>query len=350
MGENYQYAEMNKKIGIGIIGTGAIAGKHAAAIKELDGAELLAVCSSSKERADAASEVFGVESYSETNLFLKHPHLDVVAICNASGHHLDPALKSIASGKHVLIEKPIEINLKRADQIIKAAKEKPVKLGVIFQNRFNPEYVKLINAIREGQLGKILMGNAYVNWLRDESYYKSSPWKGTFQGDGGGALINQAIHTIDLLLDCMGDVKSVFGKITTLRHAIETEDSAAAVVQFKSGSLGTITASTAIYPGYPERLEIYGTQGSVILEGGKITAWNIQGEVSESLGPRESNTSGASDPMAIGHHWHAEQYRNFLNAIQNNTEPLVNGEIGRNSLALVEGIYHSSKEGKMVYF
>ncbi|WP_291781176.1 Gfo/Idh/MocA family oxidoreductase [Cecembia sp.] len=340
---------MNKKIGVGIIGTGAIAVKHAAAIKELEGAELLAVCSSTKERAKAAASVFGVESHSDIHSFLKHPRLDLITICTASGHHLEPALTSIAAGKHVLIEKPIEINLKRADQIIQAAREKGVKLGVIFQNRFNPDYLHLKNAIKEGQLGKLLMGNAYVNWFRDEDYYKSSPWKGTFNGDGGGALINQAIHTIDLLLDCLGAVQSVFGKTHTLYHEIETEDSAAAFIEFKNGALGTITASTAIFPGYPERLEIYGSKGSIILEGGKIKAWDILGKPSIAINPSVSNNSGASDPMAIGHQWHLEQYKDFLNAIQDDIAPLVSGEEGIKSLALIEGIYRSSKMGKMVF-
>lgn len=340
---------MNNKIGIGIIGTGAIAVKHAAAIRELEGAELLAVCSSTKGRAIEAKKTFGVESYADIHSFLKHPRLDLIAICTASGHHMGPALTSIAAGKHVLIEKPIEINLKRADQIIQAARENGVKLGVIFQNRFNPDYIQLKKALQEGLLGKLLLGNAYVNWFRDEAYYKSSPWKGTVEGDGGGALINQAIHTIDLLLDCMGAVHSVFGKTDTLHHKIETEDSATAVVEFKNGALGTITASTAISPGYPERLEIYGSKGSIILEGGKIKAWDIQGEPSRIMNSPAGKNSGASDPMAIGHQWHLEQYKDFLNAIQEDRAPLVNGEEGIKSLALIEGIYQSSKLGKLVF-
>jgi UDP-N-acetyl-2-amino-2-deoxyglucuronate dehydrogenase len=330
-------------IGIGIIGTGAIAGKHAMAIQELEGAELKAVCSSSSERAKVAGSALGVEAYWNIDSFLKHPELDLVVICTASGHHLDPTLKAIEAGKHVLVEKPIEINLDRADQMIRSAKEKHVKLGVIFQNRFNPEYMKLKAAIKEGRLGKLLMGNAYVNWFRDEPYYKSSPWKGTLSGDGGGALINQAIHTIDLLLDCMGAFQSVFGKSDTLFHDIETEDTAAALIQFKSGALGTITASTAIYPGYPERLEIYGTRGSVIVQGGKIKVWDIQGEQSMVIDSTDSKSSGASDPMAIGHQWHLEQYKDFLNAIQLDRPPMVSGEEGRKSLELIEEIYKSAK-------
>ncbi|MFD2201348.1 Gfo/Idh/MocA family protein [Shivajiella indica] len=335
-------------IGIGIIGTGAIAAKHAAAIKELEDAELVSVCSSSQERAKAAGRTFGVEAYWDIDSFLGHPNMELVCICTASGHHLEPALQAIKAGKHVLIEKPLEINLQRADQIINAAREYKLKLGIIFQNRFNPEYIKLKKSITEGKLGKLLMGNAYVNWFRDEAYYNSSPWKGTLKGDGGGALINQAIHTIDLLLDCMGEVTSVFGKSATLLHEIEGEDTATALVNFHSGALGTITASTSVYPGYPERLEIFGSRGSVILEGGKISAWNIQGEPPFSISLMDMVSSGASDPMAIGHQWHLEQYRDFLNAIQKDVEPLVNGEEGRKSLKLIEGIYTSSREGRVV--
>jgi UDP-N-acetyl-2-amino-2-deoxyglucuronate dehydrogenase len=339
-----------KKTGIGIIGTGAIAGKHADAIKELDNGELIAMCSSNPERARSATSKYQIKTYSDISDFLKHPGLDIVCICTASGQHYEPTIQAANAGKHVIVEKPIEINLERADKMIQTCSENGVKFGVIFQNRFNPEYIKIKNAIKEGKLGKLLMGNAYVNWFRDEAYYNTSPWKGTLKGDGGGALINQAIHTIDLLLDCMGEVQSVFGKTSTLYHSIEGEDTAAAMVNFSSGAMGTITASTAIYPGYPERLEIYGTKGSVILEGGKITAWNIQGESPVYTIPSSKPSSGASDPMSIGHQWHMFQYRDFLNAIIGERDPLVSGEEGKKSLKLITAIYESSREGRVVFF
>lgn len=338
---------MRRKIGFGIIGTGAITAKHAAAIDELEGAELVAVCSSSDERAEAAADKYKVTAYADVKEFLTHPGMDVVCICTGSGHHLEPAIEAAKKGKHLFIEKPIEINLERADQIIKACREIGVKLGVVYQNRFSDDYIKLRRAVADGKLGNFLMGNAHINWFREESYYSSSAWKGTLQGDGGGAMINQGIHTIDLLMDIMGDAVSVFGQVKTVLHPIEGEDLGAAVVNFKNGGLGNITAGTSLYPGYPERLEIYGSKGSVVLSAGKILHWNIKGE--ESGYTSESvEEKGTSDPMAIGHQLHLSQYRDFVEAIWEERDPEVTGEMARKSLELIRGIYESSERGEVV--
>lgn len=339
---------MMRNLGFGIIGTGGIASKHAAAIRELAGAELVAVCSSSEERAANASESFKVRAYSEINTFLNHPELDIVCICTASGAHLEPALAAAKAGKHLLIEKPIEINLERTDQLIAACHTAGVKLGVIFQNRFNADYLQLKQAVVEGRFGRLLMGNAYVNWYREATYYSQSDWRGTLKGDGGGAFINQGIHTIDLLLDIMGEVLSVFGQVKTVLYPIEGEDLGAAILNFRSGALGNITAGTALYPGYPERLEIYGTLGSAVLEAGTIIQWNIKGEESLVLDLRKQKKSGASDPLAIGHALHLAQFEDMIQAIQEEREPTVNGESARKSLALIQAIYESAKAGKMV--
>ena len=175
---------MRRTIGFGIIGTGAITAKHAAAIDELEGAELVALCSSSKERSEKAQEKYRVKAYADLTAFLLHPGMDVVCICTGSGSHLEPAIEAAKKGKHLFIEKPIEINLERADQIIKACREIGVKLGVVYQNRFSEDYIKLKQAVTDGKLGRLLMGNAHINWFREESYYSSSAWKGTLQGDG----------------------------------------------------------------------------------------------------------------------------------------------------------------------
>jgi UDP-N-acetyl-2-amino-2-deoxyglucuronate dehydrogenase len=337
-----------KKTGIGIIGTGAIAGKHADAIKELDNGELIAMCSSNPERARSASSKFEIKTYSDITDFLKHPGLDIVCVCTASGKHYEATIQAANAGKHVIVEKPIEINLDRADKMIQTCSENGVKLGVIFQNRFNEDYLLLKKWVKEGLLGDLLMGNAYVNWFRSPTYYSESPWKGTVSGDGGGAFINQGIHTIDLLLDIMGEVSSVYAQVKTALYPIEGEDIGAAVLNFRNGALGNITASTALFPGYPERLEVYGKNGSVILEAGKMTHQNIQGF--EHSNPQKNiEGSGFSDPMAIGHQLHLEQFRDFLEAVRDDREPLVNGEEGRKSLKLITGIYESSREGRVVF-
>lgn len=340
---------MNKKIGFGIIGTGAITAKHVAALEQIEEAELVALCSSSIERAELATERFKIKSYSNWEDFLSHPNLDVVCICTGSGFHLEPAVEAAKKGKHLFIEKPIEINLNRADQLILACKERGVKLAVVYQNRFSQDYIKLKQAVVEGRLGDLFMGNAYINWFREEGYYRNSSWKGTLNGDGGGALINQGIHTIDLLIDIMGEPASVFGHIKTMLYPIEGEDLGAAIVKFESGALGNISAGTSLYPGYPERLEIYGSKGSAILAGGQIIHWHVIGE-EDSLLSNNNIQTGTSDPMAIGHQLHLEQYKDFIEAIVNDREPKVNGHIARKSLGLIQGIYESSKIEKYVKF
>lgn len=333
-----------KRLGFGIIGTGAIASHHAAAIKAYEGSKLVAVCSSTESRAEQAQEKFGVQAYYKLEEFLANPDIDVVCICTHSGAHMEPGIAAAKAGKHVLLEKPIEVSLERADQLIAACQEHRVKLGVIFQNRFNSGYVKVRGAVKEGKLGKLILGTAVINWYRDPAYYHTSHWKGTLQGDGGAALINQGIHTIDLLLDIMGDVESVYGQVKTVVHDIQGEDLGAAVLNFENGAMGTITGGTSLYPGYPERLEIYGEEGSIILEGGKIKAWNIAGADSH-LELQPSHGSGASDPMAIDFNLHLAQIKDMVEAIHGDKDPLVTGEIGRKSLELILGVYRSSIEG-----
>jgi len=334
---------MKNKIGVGIVGTGAITGKHIQAINSLEDLNLLGLMNPSRSAAEEAKQLFGIWTYSDLDEFLAIPALQLVVVCTPSGYHMEYAVAAAKAGKHVLIEKPIEVTLEKADLIIDACKNAEVKCGVIFQNRFGPNYIKLKNAINSGKLGKLLMGNAHINWFRSEEYYSGSNWKGTFYGDGGGAFINQAIHTLDLLLDIMGDVEMVFGKTDTIYHVIEGEDIGAAVLNFKNRALGSITASTALFPGYPEKLEVYGSLGSVVLEGGRIVEWNIKGEENQISSPKASYGSGASDPMAIGFQLHLEQYRDMVAAIQQDREPIVNGLKARKSLELVLAIYKSSK-------
>ncbi len=200
--------------------------------------------------------------------------------------------------------------------------------------------------VEGGVLGKLIMGTAAINWYREPSYYQTSDWKGTLKGDGGAALINQGIHTIDLLLDIMGEVEMVYGQIKTVVHAIEGEDLGVAVLNFKNGALGSITGGTSLYPGYPERLEIYGEKGSVILEAGKIAAWNIlEGTMPEGLAEKQE-ASGSSDPMAIDFNLHLAQIRDMVEAIHEDRDPLVTGITGRRSLELILGIYQFFKGGK----
>lgn len=341
---------MDKIYKIGIIGTGAIAFKHAQAIESLANAELIGLFNPNPISAAKAQEKFRAPVFSDWEQFISLAGLNVVCICTPSGMHLEPAVKAIEVGKHVFVEKPIEVTLDRADQLIQAAEAKNVKLGVVFQNRFSPDFIQLKDAVMVGVFGRILMGNAAVNWFRDSHYYSSSQWKGTIEFDGGGALINQAIHTLDLLLEVMGEVESVFGKVKTTLYPIEVEDLGAALVNFKSGAVGTITAGTSLYPGYPERLEVYGTEGSAILEAGKLVAWNVRGQESPIAKTGLAPASGSSDPNAIGFELHVAQWKEFLQAIETGNQPEVDGPKSRKSLELIRAIYRSSKEEKLIRF
>ncbi len=340
---------MHEQLGFGIIGIGNVSAIHARCIHQIEGCQLIAVCSRSEVKAKQAANEHNVPYYTNFVDLIKRDDIDVVSICTPSGMHLEPALAAARAGKHVIVEKPIEITLERADQMIDSCQRGNVKLAVIFQHRFDEAAQKLKMAVEQGQFGKLILGDAYVKWHRTQEYYDKGGWRGTLQWDGGGALINQSIHTIDLLQWIMGPVKSVYGKIGTFTHRIEGEDLGLAILTFENGAMGVIEGSTSIYPGFPERLEIHGEQGSVILEGGKIKSWDIQGEnSSKQVFETTLKKSGAADPMAIGVAGHLAQYLDFVNAIRENREPLVNGIEGRKALEIVLAIYKSSREGRLV--
>ena len=333
-----------------IIGTGSIAGLHLTAIRDIPDAEVVALCSSGKERAARAQEKHGITTYHDWNTMFESEDIDAVIICTASGNHLDPCLDAARNGVHVLSEKPLEVTVERAQHMIDACRDNQVILACVFQSRFKPDYQRLYNAVRDHKLGKLIMGNAFINWYRPEEYYSSSPWRGTLKGDGGAALINQGIHTIDLLQNVMGPIKSVTARVKTVVHDIEGEDLGVAMIEFENGAMGVIEGSTAAYPGYPERLEVYGESGSVIMEGVKISAWNFKNETPGSATKVDGQDSGASDPMAIDYAYHKFQIEDFVEAIRQDRDPVVTGEEGLKALALIRAIYESSQYNQRVEF
>ena len=337
-----------KRLRFGIIGTGAIASHHAKSIQELASCQLVGVCSTSASRAMDASERFGVPGYSNIEDFLAKEDLDVVCVCTQSGNHLEPILAAARAGKHIITEKPLEVSVQRAQKIISVCKTQGVKLGVIFQSRFNPAFLKVKQAVKSGHLGKLLLGNAYIKWYRHKEYYDSSHWKGTLKGDGGAALINQGIHTIDLLIDLMQDVEDVYAQVKTMVHDIEGEDVAVALLNFKNGAMGTIEGGTALYPGYKERLEIFGEDGSIIYEGGEIVSWNLKKESEISDDDAEIASTGASDPLSVDYRLHKAQISDMVQAIRHNRDPLVSGEEAIKSLELITAIYKSSRQKRRV--
>ncbi len=335
---------MGKKVRFGIIGFGSIAGHHLKAINALDNAEVVAVSARNPEKIKSNPALEGIAIYATEDQLIEDPAVDAVSICTPSGMHLEPAQKAAAAGKHILVEKPLEISQERSLQLIQAAQQAGVKLACIFQNRYAEDYSKLKQAVKQNELGKLVLGNAYIKWFRDASYYHSSDWKGVLDADGGAALINQSIHTIDLLLDVMGPVRSVRAKVTTRTHAIEGEDLGVAILEFASGALGTVEGSTAIYAGFPERLEVHGQNGSMILEKGRLVH-DLNGPIEVA----DDVSSGAADPMAIDFQLHQRQIGEFVGNILEGTEPTVNGPESIKAVQLINAIYQASREDRVVY-
>lgn len=342
-------------VGFGIIGTGMISRFHARALADVKGAKLIACFDNKPERAEAFAAEVGCKAYSDLKHMLADPKVDAVTIATPSGAHLEPAVAAARAGKHVIIEKPLEVTLKRCDTIINECAKAGVKLSTLFQSRFHDSSLTLKKAVDAGRFGTLTLGDAYVKWWRSQEYYDSGAWRGTWKLDGGGALMNQAIHTVDLLTWLMGPVAQVQAFTATLAHErIEVEDVAAATLTFANGALGVIEASTAVYPGYLKRIELHGTKGSATLEEEDIKSWEFatkaRGDdaIIEAMKKQKSSGGGAADPAAIGHHGHALQFADFVKAIQKDTEPAVNGPEARKSVEIIVAIYKSAKTGKAV--
>ncbi len=338
---------ITNEIGFGIVSGGMIGKVHAEAISAIPGAKLVAVWSRDETRGQELAAKYQATSYTDYAQFLAHPGLDIVNICSPSGLHLDHGRAAAEAGKHVLVEKPIEINLERADALIAACDNAGVKLGVIFQSRFLPMVRQMKAAIDAGKLGRLILGDAYVKWYRAPEYYADS-WHGTMALDGGGALINQAIHTVDLLRWMMGPVESALAMKKALRYPnIEAEDTLVGNLEFANGALGAVVATTSIKPGFKRRLEISGERGTIILDGDAISVWDIEGEAS-APGAAEQITDGSSNPAAISTEGHRRQIEDMLHAVIENREPIINGHEGRKSLEVVAALYEAATERRIV--
>ncbi|QCX01157.1 Gfo/Idh/MocA family oxidoreductase [Aggregatimonas sangjinii] len=336
-------------LGVGVIGTGSIVNTYVKCLAELEDAELIALYTTTPSRVIVAKNLFGAPVLTELEEFLNHPEIDLVCVCNESGLHGNAAIRAAQSGKHVLSEKPLEVTTEKIDAVIKACKEKGVVLGCVLQNRCAAAYRAVEAVVKNGLLGKLLLGNAHINWYRSEAYYAKNPWRGTKKYDGGAALMNQGIHTIDLLLNLMGEVTSVFGDMKTLVHDIEGEDVGTGILNFKNGAIGTITAGTALFPGYPERLEIYGEKGSILMEGGNIKEWNVQGVSAPQPSNKRKNASGAADPAAIGHRNHKIVLKDMIDAIREKRAPMVDGIEARKAVAVITALYRSSEKEQLIF-
>jgi predicted dehydrogenase len=346
----------NMKIwNFGIVGAGNIADFHAKAIQSLENANLTGICDTNPDKVKILAEKYSCKVFSDTVEMLQSPDVDVIIIATPSGAHIEPVVEAAKYGKHVLCEKPLEISLERIDKMINTHKDHGTRLGGIFNYRFNDAVRVLKNAVDRGRFGTITNASVFVPWWRNDGYYDNS-WRGTLALDGGGALMNQSIHMVDMLQYMVGPVDSLQAYTATLGHPqIEVEDTAVAILRFKNKALGMIYGSTASFPGQFRRMEITGTKGTVIMEEDSFKVWQFANpEEGDSETMKKFSTidsgGGVSDPMAIPFEPHARNIEAFINSIDQNKPFEIDGAEARKSVEIILGIYKSAKEHKEVNF
>jgi UDP-N-acetyl-2-amino-2-deoxyglucuronate dehydrogenase len=351
---------MTEKLRFAIIGCGVIGPLHAQALASLPDAELVAVADHTTERAQRLAAQYGARAYTDMDEMLASEQLDVVTICTPSGLHGEHACRAMRAGRHVIVEKPMEIRQEAIDEMLRVQQEQGVKLAVISQHRFDPAVRQVRGLIDDGAFGRLVLGHAQIPWWRSQAYYDSGDWRGTWRLDGGGILMNQSIHQIDLLQWMMGPVKSIAAYTDTLVHRMETEDVAVAILRFASGALGTITATTGAYPGLATRLEILGDKGSAVIEGDELGYLHLARDEKEAAGAygfsaktsrpatSESDGSAASNPGALAIRSHALQIADMMRAIREDSTPLVDGHAGSQPVEIILGIYEAARTGTEV--
>ncbi|MBN2376986.1 MAG: Gfo/Idh/MocA family oxidoreductase [Sedimentisphaerales bacterium] len=337
----------------GIVGAGLIADFHARAIGDVPNAKLIGFCDVARERAEALAEKYGGEAWGSYEEMLSDERIDIVTIATPSGLHLEPAVAAAEAGKHVICEKPLEITLERIDAMIEAHERCGTKLAGVFQNRFNDLMVVLREAVEAKRFGRITYAAAAVPWWREEAYYKGT-WHGDWKLDGGGALMNQSIHMIDMLCDLMGPVESVQGFTARLGHEnMEAEDTAVAVLRFADGALGSVYGTTASYPGQYKRFELTGTKGTAVVVEEGFAMWQFAQERAEDEQIRKrfgqvGGGGGVADPAAISYVNHTRNFQAFLAALEEGREFELNGAEARKAVELILAIYEAAREQKLV--
>jgi UDP-N-acetyl-2-amino-2-deoxyglucuronate dehydrogenase len=342
---------------VAIVGCGMIAGFHVRALADVPDAKVVALVSRNmvSARKLAESEKLDCDCYTDLTAVLARKDVHIVIVTTPSGAHLEPAVAAARAGKHVVVEKPLEITLERCDRIIDECDRAGVQLCTIFPSRFADANVALRQAVDAGKFGRLTLGETTCKWWRPQSYYDEGGWKGTRALDGGGALMNQAIHTVDLLLWMMGPVSHISGFTATLAHErIEVEDTAVACLRFANGALGVIQATTSVHPGLPKTIAIHGDRGTAIIEQEDVVRWEFRPEteadraIRSRFAQRVGASGGASNPAAISHVYHARQLADFLKAIKTGTRPRVDGREGRKAVEVILAIYQSAATNRVV--
>jgi len=332
---------------VGLIGTGAISYKHAQAYKNI-GYRVTVCTDINQESGRKFAAEWGAEFVPTYEEVCRHPNVDYVDLCTFPDFRLEPLRICAETGKHIQVQKPISTNLETAREMVEVARKAGITLGVVSQHRFDDSSIFVAKAIQAGRLGKILQADAYVKWYRSPAYY-SRPIKGSWDVEGGGALINQAVHQVDVLLWLIGPVTEVFGywQLAAL-HKIQSEDVVCAMMRYANGATGVIQASTAFWPGYSERIEIHGTKGTAIFTGDKLTAWDVENDQGAPAPVEREVMSGAADPMAISLTPFERQFLDFGEACKTGRKPLITGEDGVRALEFVLSVYRSCREGQKV--
>jgi UDP-N-acetyl-2-amino-2-deoxyglucuronate dehydrogenase len=329
---------------IAIAGCGTIGRMHVRAFKEL-GAEVVAVSSRRLEQARAVADAEGCEAFTDAEALVRRPDVDLVAITTSSGSHARLGLAAIAAGKHLVVEKPMAMTPSEAGQMIAAASARGVMLSVISQRRFEPVHQAVKRALDGGALGRLLLIEVSCPYYRSQDYYASADWRGTV-ADDGGALMNQAIHSVDLMLWLAGPAREVYGRTATQTHRMEAEDLAVGIVSFASGAFGTVMASTSIRPGFLPGLGLFGELGTIRLSGAEVTHWTVPGLAAPAAGGPAS--AAVQGPQLASHEHHREQLADVLSALSTGRLPAVTGEDGRRAVELVDGVYRSAAAGRPV--
>ena len=343
---------MAKKIGYAVVGLG-VGRTHCDAAYKSENANLVAVCDLIQAKLDAAKDKYdGVLTYTCYDEMLANPDIDIVSVAVPSGMHAEFAVKALEAGKNVLVEKPIDITPEASMKIEEARVKTGLKVGVIHQNRFNAVMKPMKEAIDNGTLGKLILGSFAVKWFRDQNYYDSGGWRGTWEMDGGGSLMNQAVHTVDLMQWLMGDVYSVTSTMGIFNHKIETEDLTLSIVKFKSGAVASFTSSTCCHPGVSTDIQVYGSNGSIEVDGDCLKLWKIIGgdsftenDMMETYGKGNGAAAAANPELMTGH---AVQIEDMINAVIENREPLVVPLDAIKSVQIINAIYESSRTGKEI--
>jgi predicted dehydrogenase len=344
------------KHGFGIIGAGGIADVHARAVQAITGTAPAGIYDIDPASSLSFGKRYSCRVFDSAYNLCRDPDIDIVCICTPSGHHLEPALRAISEGKHCIIEKPLEITLERCDRIIEAGIKNNVIISGIFPMRFSDVNKELRKAIDAGRFGKFVLGDVYVKWFRTQAYYNEVKWRGSIIDGGGGAVMNQGIHSVDLLQWFMGKVDSVCAFTSAPGHVdIEVEDTAVAALKFSNGALGVIEASTAVNPGFFRKIEILGTKGSVVLEEEVIKTWQFTEELNDDQMIRDrfsgTHTSGGgvSDPKAISDEGHIRQFLDITEAIDFKRKPAIDAVEARKAVELVLAVYESAAKNRIIH-